>query len=274
MILLLALLVSMFDPVFSLQCINNCTMMYSMNESFKLPSNCSYISTSRCSVKVVFWYERGYYVVTFPGEFLNDPNIDDNSQFIMIETAKDTFFSHDINHVCKDSDDCARYYAERIILEMTKRSFYISKLYSDLRRVLHKKSDLDEDLVCFDSNEALRQCAVSETIGSCQIIDDLIKQKLYRRSCQRLKHESASVNIYDSDGFAMMTVKCNRMFCNGPLTIEAVKNILAHHNITGINGRLPVNSSHLLLQYSPSVLILVLLLSIQFKTPFAMFLLQ
>ncbi|CAF1304273.1 unnamed protein product [Rotaria sp. Silwood1] len=225
-------------------------MIYSMNQSFILSSNCSYISSHRCSVKLVFWYERRNYVVRFPGDLLNDDNIDDNRHFMMIEVAMNTFFSYDINHVCKDKDDCARYYAEKKINEMTQRSFNISNIYNDLERILYRnKSFNDHDLLCFDSNEDIRQCTIARMIGSCQIIDDLIKYKTHRRICQRHSQESASVNIYDSNSFALMTIKCNRMLCNGPLTIQAVKNVLNHHHITNIHGRLSANSSRISIKY-------------------------
>jgi len=238
-------------------------MIYSINQPFILRSNCSYISTNRCSVKILFWYQRGRYIVTFPGDLLNDHNIGDNRIFIMIETAMNKFFSYEINHVCKDKDDCARLFAEKKIIEMTQRVINISNLYSDLQRILYRKSILSEGLACFETNEAVRQCTVSGIIGSCQIIDDLVKYKLHRRSCQRSIQESASVNIYDSGSFAMMTVKCNRMLCNGPLTIEAVKKVLNRYNITDINGRLPGNTSRMsLIRY---LFILALFLSFQFK---------
>lgn len=245
MMFLLILSVSIFNVLYSLECLHNCSMTYSLDEPFILPMNCSYISTNRCSVKLIFWYEHRNYIVTFPGDFLNDQILGDDRQFLMIQTTMNTFFSYDFNHVCKDRNDCARLFAEKKIFEMRQRLFNISNIYSDLQRILYKKSTVSEDLICFDTNEAVRQCAVPGIIGSCQIIDDLVKYKLHRRSCQRSTYESASINIYDSGNFAMMTVKCNRMLCNGPLTVEAVKKVLNHHNITDINGRLPGNSSRL-----------------------------
>ncbi|CAF1099005.1 unnamed protein product [Rotaria sordida] len=226
-----------------------------MNQSFILPSNCTYISSNRCSVKLIFWYEQRNYIVKFSGDLLNDENIDDNRHFIMIEVAMKRFFSYDINYICKDKDDCTRYFAEKKIIEMRQRSFNISNIYNDLKQILYKNTNLDNDLLCFDSNEAIRQCTVAGIIGSCQIIDDLIKYKIYRRSCQHHSQESASVNIYDSNNFAIMTVKCNRMLCNGPLTIQAVKNVLNHYNITDINGRLLGNSSRISLKYYLFILI-------------------
>jgi hypothetical protein len=95
-------------------------------------------------------------------------------------------------------------------------------------------------------NDGVRQCTVPGMTGSCQIIDDLIKHKFHRRLCLHSSQESASVNVYDSGGFAIMTVKCNRMLCNGPLTIAAVKKILKHHNITDANGRIPRSNAQTL----------------------------
>ncbi|CAF1426846.1 unnamed protein product [Adineta steineri] len=234
-----------------------------MNQSFFLPNNCTYISSHRCSVKLVFWYERRNYIVTFPGDILHDQSINDNRHFIMIETATNTFFSYDINHSCKDEDDCARIFAEKTILEMTQRFMNISNIYFDLQRILNRKSNSSDDLVCFDANDSIRQCSVTGITGSCQIIDDLIKYKLHRRSCQRSTQQSSSINIYDSGNFAMMTVKCNRMLCNGPLTIEAVKKVLYRYNITDIYGRLPSNSSYLSVKFY--LILLTLFLSFYFK---------
>ncbi|UJR09214.1 hypothetical protein I4U23_013462 [Adineta vaga] len=217
----------------------------------------------RCSVNLIFWFDRGNYIVTFPDDLNNDQNLGDNRQFIMIEIAGKKFFSYDINHVCKDENDCDRHFVEMKILEMKQRLFDISNIYLELERILHYKSNLSQDLACFDTNDAVRQCALSGMIGSCQIIDDLVKYKLHRRSCQRSFHASASVNIYDSGSFAMMTVKCNRMLCNGPLTIEAVKKVLYRHNITTISGRLLGKTSQMSLKIY--LFILTLCLSFQFK---------
>jgi hypothetical protein len=243
----LTLLVSVFNLVYSLQCIDNCSMIYPMSHPFVLPSNCKHISAHHCSVKLVFWYGRGNYSVTFTGESLHDRNAGDNEHFLMIETAMTKFFSYDIHHMCKETDYCARIFAEQKIIQMTKRSYNITKLYFHLQRLLYQKSALSENLACFDINDAVRQCTVPGTSGSCQIIDDLIKHKIHKPLCLHNAPESASVNIYDSGSFATMNVKCNRMLCNGPLTMAAVKKVLRHHNITDVNGRLLGSSSQILL---------------------------
>jgi hypothetical protein len=218
-----------------------------MYEPFILPSNCKHVSANRCSVKLLFWYNNRNYSVIFTGDPLNDNHVADNRHFIMIETANNKFFSYDIHHVCRETDDCARIFAEQKIIQMTKRSYNMSNIYSDLRRVLHQKAALSKDLACFDMNDAVRQCTIPGISGSCQIIDDLIKHKFHRRLCLHSAQESASVNIYDSGSFAMMTVKCNRMLCNGPVTIATVRKILQYYNITDANGRLPGSSSQILL---------------------------
>lgn len=259
----LVLLLSLFNLVYTLQCTDNCSMIYSIDQPFTLPSNCSYITADHCLVKIVFWYDRGNYSVTFISDAFNDQQIGDNRDFIMIETAKNKFFSYDIYHVCKEVDDCAHIFAEQKVNQMIKRSYNTTRIYSDLRRVLHEKAGLSKNLACFDMNDAVRQCTVPGMSGSCQIIDDLIKHKFYRRLCLHSAQESASVNIYDSGSFAMMTVKCNRMLCNGPLTIAAVKKILQHHNITDIGGRISGSSSPILLIHY--LFILTTFLSFQIK---------
>jgi hypothetical protein len=260
---LLILLLSFVNLAYNLQCIHNCSMIYHMHQPFILPSNCNRISANRCLVKLVFWYGRSNYSVTFTGESLHDSHVGDNRHFIMIETATNKFFSYEIQHACKETDNCARIFAERKIIQMTKRSYNISGIYSDLRRLLHEDSTLSENLACFDMNEAVRQCTVPGTSGSCQIIDDLIKHKFHRRLCLQSAQESASVNIYDSGSFAMMTVKCNRMLCNGPLTIAAAKKILQRYNVTDANGRLIGSSSQIRLTHY--LFILTIFLSFRIK---------
>jgi hypothetical protein len=142
---------------------------------------------------------------------------------------------------------------------MIKRSYNISSIYSDLQRILNDKSALSKNLACFDMNDVVRQCTIPGMSGSCQIIDDLIKHKFYRRLCLQSAHQSASVNIYDSGSFAAMTIKCNRMLCNGPLTITAVKKILTYHNITDVHGRILGRSSQILLNSYLFILMVIFL---------------
>ena len=263
MFLLGLLLLAFFNLSYGLQCINNCSMNYSMSQPFILPTNCSQKTAYRCSVKLLFWYDRRNYTVTFNADSGHENHYAaDNRYFIMIETAKDKFFSYEIHHLCKESDDCARLFAEQKIRQMVKRSYNISRIYSDLQRILNDKLALSKNLACFDMNEAVRQCTIPGMSGSCQIIDDLIKHKFYRRLCLDSAQQSASVNIYDSGSFAMMTVKCNRMLCNGPLTITEVKKILAHHNITDDHGRIPGRSTQILLN---SYLFILMVISFSFR---------
>ncbi|CAF1036280.1 unnamed protein product [Adineta steineri] len=229
-----------------------------MSQPFILPSNCSSITANRCSVKLIFWYNHKNYSVTFTGESLYIANAGDNKQSMMIETAKNNFFSYDIHHVCKETDNCARNFAEQKIIQMTQRSYNVSSIYFDLQRLLHDKFASSENLACFDINDDVHQCTVPGMSGSCQIIDDLIKHKFYRRLCLYNTRESASIHIYDSGNFAMMTIKCNRMLCNGPLTIAAVRKVLQHHNITDINGRLTGNSLQIYLTHYLFILMVFL----------------
>lgn len=246
--LLVVVGIILYDCTNALQCLDNCSMNYSMSQSFVLPNNCTTISARHCEVKLVFWYDRRNYIVTFTAGSLHDHYIPDDRHFIMIETAKkQKFFSYDIDYICKDTDDCAQIYAQRQIKQATQRSFNLSNIYADLQRILYEKSFLSRNLACFDMNDAVKQCTIPGMSGSCQIIDDLIKHKFHRRLCLHSAQQSTSVNIYDSGHFAMMTVKCNRMLCNGPLTIAAVKKILKRHNITDEYGRIPGSHAQILL---------------------------
>ena len=243
----LLVLVAYFNPANSLHCLGNCSMNYSMSQRFVVPNDCTYISARHCSVKLVFWFDRRNYSVTFTVDSIYDHSISDDKRFMMIETAENKFFSYNIDHVCKETDDCARLFAEREIHQVIQRSYNMSKIYADLGRILYEKSALSRHLACFDMNDAVRQCTIPGMSGSCQIIDDLIKHRIHRRLCQHSAQQSASVNIYDSGSFAVMTVTCNRMFCNGPLTITAVKKILTRHYITDAHGRIPGSNGQILL---------------------------
>lgn len=217
-----------------------------MSERFHSPTNCSLITTNYCSVKLVFWYEHRNYTVKFSGDdFLEQHHMGDSRHFLMIETAGKKFFSYDIYHYCRDADDCAVEFAKTKIAEMTRRFYNTSKIYNDLQRVLRRRPTLSQNLACFDMNDVVRQCTVPGMSGSCQIIDDLIRHKFHRRLCLHTIHESASVNIYDSESFSMMTIKCTHMLCNGPITVAAVKKILHRHNLTDIHGRLPGTSGQI-----------------------------
>lgn len=242
---LVGLLLSLLDLAGGLRCTDSCSVTYSMNEPLTVPSNCSHITATRCLVKLLFWYDRGTYHVSFSGISFHDIHIDDNRHFVMIEAVGNRFFSYDIHYICKESDDCARTYAEEKIMQMTKHSYNIANIYSDLQELLYDKSSLSANLACFDNHDSIQQCAVPGVSGSCQVVDDLTKFKFHRRLCLHSNYPSASVNVFDSGSVAMMTVRCNRMLCNGPLTMGAVKRILYHHNITDLNGRLPGRSSQI-----------------------------
>jgi hypothetical protein len=250
--------------VLCLQCRTNCSMNYSMQQSFVLPLNCTYIIMNQCSVKLTVWYERDYYRVTFPGESSIDSNLPDDRYFIMIEIGNRPFFVYDINYICKDADDCTQRFIEKNIIDIMKYSRNFSLLYVDLRRVLYRPAIHSHDLACFDTNEVIRQCSTYSIPGSCQIIYDLVKHKYHRRTCQRTYNRtSTSINIYDTTSSSIMTIACNRMLCNGPLTILAVKNILYRYRITDSHGRLLRNTSK---RTRPSdvVVVFVLLMYIVF----------
>lgn len=242
----LLVLVAYFNPANTLQCLDNCSMNYSMSQRFILPNDCTYISARYCSVKLVFWFDRQNYSVIFTVDSIYDHGMTDDRRFMMIETGENKFFSYNIDHVCKETNDCAHLFAERQIHQVIQRAYNIPKIFADLQRILYEKSALSKHLACFDMNDAVRQCTIPGMPGSCQIIDDLVKHRIHRRLCQHSAQQSASVNIYDSGSFAMMTVTCNRMFCNGPLTIAAVKKILTRHNITDAHSRIPGSNAQIL----------------------------
>ena len=259
-LLLLVFALSCAGWVRSLQCADHCSMTYAMHQPFLMPSNCSYVLASRCSVKLVFWYSHDYYKLTFSSRTSYEHLTADNRHFLMIETARHPFLSYEIEHECRETDDCARRFANKTIRQLTQRLFNTSSVYSDLRRVLdQQQTSPPEDLVCFDMSDAVRQCAVFGLPGSCRMVHDLIKHKFHRRSCLTGAHGSASLNIYDTGSFAMITVTCNRFLCNGPLTIAAVIHVLRHHRITDANGRLSTGSTPFVFTRHAALLLLLII---------------
>lgn len=263
--LFLLLVLSYFYRVNCLQCTDHCSMTSSIKQPFRLPTNCSYVVASRCTVKLVFWYNREDYTISWSSELSSEHSPVENRHFLMIELANSAFFSYDVQYVCKDADDCARRFTEEKVNVMIQRSFNLSSIYRHLERLLYQRDGPSENLACFDMNDAVRQCTVPGISGYCEMVDDLVKYKVHRRLCRHGSQPSIGVNIYDSGHFAMITVKCNRMLCNGPLTIAAVKRLLRNHNITDMNGRLATDSSSNRLPFYVFMYLISLLCRIDYR---------
>jgi hypothetical protein len=120
----------------------------------------------------------------------------------------------------------------------------------------------NNDIACFDSNEKVHQCAIATKPGACNIDQQLTGRKTITRSCDnQLIFQSQYVSIYDSGTFARFSIACNRSLCNGPMTLQAVKEVMFKHNITQtIDGRLN-HGLRLSLSYPILILLISLIIS-------------
>lgn len=244
--MLFPLLILCFAPFRSYQslvCLDQCSRNYTFDEKFSQPENCSSIPSYRCTVELIFWFNRRNYSVIWRSESSVEVSSMENRHFLMIETRRNPFFSYDIHYTCRSSDDCIRQYVEETIFQMLQKTFNLSVIYYQLEQILYQRAWSQRNLACFDLNDSVKQCSIPGTIGFCQIVDDLLKYKLHRRSCRSSDQPSVGLNIFDSEQFAAITINCNRMLCNGPLIIPAVKKLLRHHNITDVHGRIYSRSS-------------------------------
>lgn len=233
----------LFVDVEMLRCIDQCSMIYSIDDKFTIPNHCNSTNAYRCSVELIFRYDRRNYSVHWTSENSSrDDFSTDERQFLMIETVREPFFSHSIQQTCRNKDFCHVDLVHEILSRLVQRSFNTTMIFSSLKRILYQPYINNSNLACFDMNNDVRQCSIPGMIGYCQMVDDLIKSKLHKSSCKQNDRLSASVNIYDSGYFALITINCNRMLCNGPLTIDAVKRILRYHNITNYDDRLSLGN--------------------------------
>ena len=234
-----------------------------MDENFTLPTDCTSTFGIRCSVELLFWYDRRNFTITWRSETLTKEEYSNEERhFLMIETAERPFFSYNIEYKCREADHCTSIFVRKIIPKMIQHSFNLTAIFVRLKKLLYDKQFLNNHLACFTMQEEIRQCSIPGTIGHCQMVDDLIKSKLYRSNCERGVRPSASVNIYDSGHFAVITIKCNRMLCNGPLTITAVKKLLRYHNITNEHDRLSAGNLSKWLSSTVFILTVFLLFTI------------
>jgi hypothetical protein len=168
------------------------------------------------------------------------------------------------NHECKNKDDCAREFAINNAPEILRQPIIDYKsIAAELKPLLLAAPSAENtDLVCFDSNENIRQCSISTIYGECKSSDYLTEKKKIIRSCDNEKYGLKKyVSIYDSGSFSTFDFQCNRSLCNGHMTMEAVKNIMFKYNVTKtMEGRLKNNSLKLKLSKIILMLIIICLL--------------
>jgi hypothetical protein len=232
-------------PSNALRCTTNCSYTYNITKSFDIPDRCNQIvSAGKCTASVKFWYERGEYIVSFHADSSSSISIVDNVRHVMFQLPPSTspFFAYSIDHACKDKDDCARELATNSANEMLKQEYNFSTIINEVIPLVSGPplSSNNTDLVCFISQNSVRQCAIANKRGSCVISHQIQKNEL-THSCQNeLITGVSQVTMYQSDNnYATFDIRCNRNFCNGHLTLDAVKQIMFKYNVTKTpDGRL------------------------------------
>ncbi len=83
------------------------------------------------------------------------------------------------NHRCKKKDDCAREFAINTAPEILRQPIIdYRSIAAELKPLLlAAPSTENTDLVCFDSNENIRQCSIATIYGECKALDYLTEKK-------------------------------------------------------------------------------------------------
>jgi len=167
----------------------------------------------------------------------------DDRRHVILQLADDgsIYLSYSSHHECKIKDDCAREFAKSSESEIFSRPrLDYRSIGNEVKPLLLARLSTDNtDLVCFNSEENVRQCSIATIQGICEVSDYITRGKIIR-SCNNENYITQNyVSMYDSGRFATFDFKCNRSLCNGRMTMEAVKKIMYKYNVTKtIEGRL------------------------------------
>ena len=257
------LLFSLFVVISNaLRCTVNCNYKFPISKPFYIPDSCNeMISAGQCKVEIEVGHHTEEVSVTFSSD---KSNYIMNGRAFLYITLDYPSLSLSNTHQCKNTDDCAREFARiHAPVYLARPIVDYRLLLTELRPLLLSKAPFDDhsDLLCFDTNENIRQCALGTAPGECEVNEYLHDKKKTTRTCEREAAVSKKfVSIYDSGEFAIFTVHGNRSLCNGALTTETVKNILFKYNITvSQNGRLNNRARQL------SISSIVILISFSFS---------
>jgi hypothetical protein len=228
---------------YALQCTTNCSYTLNLTSPFVIPESCNQtVSAGRCKFQLTVWYNNNYSKVAFTAE--SSTYISNEHLHSMLQIADDSSvaLSYSLDYECKDKDNCAKEFARNKASDILKRpKINYRAIHTELMPLLSSlPSTGNVDLQCFNSNENVRQCAIATKRGVCEASHQLIEKKATTRSCDNeLKGSEKYVSMYDSGKYAVFSIKCNRSLCNGPMTMQAVKEIMFKYNVTKtMEGRL------------------------------------
>lgn len=221
----------------ALRCTVNCSFYSDIHRPFELPSTCSEITEAKqCTFRASYWYHQYYTFLSFDFDQTNSSFGGYHSANVRLSDDGSIGLDYTVQHQCDQKDDCAIEFANMNVPNLLRR---LQMNYTDLRDelwpLLASPSSLDEnDVVCFDSNENVRQCAIPNKPGLCQARQHLRGNRKTNRSCDAQPSHTRDklVSMFELSNMAFFEVKCNRSLCNGPLTFQTVKELMFKYQIT------------------------------------------
>jgi hypothetical protein len=230
---------------YALQCTTNCSFSLSVNEPFEIPDHCNQMTSAAiCESRISIWSSI-YLYITLDASTSNTGGGDSYYASVGLSSYGSITYSYSIDHRCNNKDDCGREFAMNKIPSILNRpAIDLEALKNELSPLLSSNLSLAvADLLCFDSNQNVRQCAVVSKPGVCESSDLISKRTKTTRSCNRDSIEifgaEPYIGMFDMGSYVSFSIKCNRSLCNGPMTSQAVKEILFKYNITKtLDGRL------------------------------------
>ncbi|CAF1544723.1 unnamed protein product [Didymodactylos carnosus] len=179
-------------------------------------------SASNCSVHLSFKYHQQYYAAKF-GIFPGSPY---DLIFISSDLAYDMLFS------CSEDTECPVVYAQSKIDEMVARNYSTTRIYEPLELLIDNPSR-NGSIQCHDLRNNVITCSSSEL---CSSSFDTKKQQIISRQCEN-DDGGVRVTVFDDDLSPRIDVRCRRNLCDGDMTFNQIKSILAENGLTDANGR-------------------------------------
>jgi hypothetical protein len=221
----------------ALRCTTNFSNTYNLTQPFVIPDQCSQIvSAGKCTASVTFSFDRQEYTVQFHA----DPSVYisgvDNTRhaYMSLLSTNSLYFSYTIEYGCKNKDDCARDLVRDGLMDILERQFPISNIKDELLPLISSSAlpPNNSHLLCYVSNEQIRQCGTSSKPGSCFISHHILGNTMNRTCSGGIMSDTIAVSMYQSSNHITFNIYCNRTLCNENSTLQAVKNLLFNHNVT------------------------------------------
>ncbi|CAF1159088.1 unnamed protein product [Rotaria sp. Silwood1] len=226
------LLILIFHTSASLICTHNCEQTFNISQPFNgFGHSCGrpVENAYRCYVKMQFFFHLNE-VTTFL-----ETDTSSDQDFIRIEPNRTKHFFYQIAHGCNHSDDCARIFAEKKMIEMKEKAYDVTYILNDFDSLL-SRTDTNQELTCYDGNRTTDQCSTPDKL--CFLEHNQISDETNALSCpQEYINPTVNIIVNDEGVGARLYVRCSRRLCNTAETVNEVKHILFKHKITDKNGR-------------------------------------